>query len=404
MSTFRISTRAFSTSTASLKNKVVIVSAARTPVGCFQGSLAKMTAPQLGAAAIKGAIERAGIKPSDVEEVYMGNVIAAGAGQAPTRQALIAAGCPETTEATTINKVCASGMKAIMLAAQNIALGDRSTMVAGGMESMSNIPYYAPRNARYGHQTMLDGIVHDGLTDAYNHFHMGNCAENTAKKHNISREQMDAHAIESYKRSANAWANGVFAKEIVPVTVGSGARAQVVAEDEEYKNVKFDKIPSLRPVFDKNGSVTAANASTLNDGASALVLMSEAKAKELGVKPLAEIVSYADAATTPIDFPIAPALAVPLALKKAGLAVKDIALWEINEAFSVVVRANEKLLNIDPSKVNVAGGAVSLGHPIGSSGSRIMVTLTHLLKPGQYGAAAICNGGGAASAMVIKKL
>ncbi|KAI9179731.1 Acetyl-CoA acetyltransferase, mitochondrial [Blastocladiella emersonii ATCC 22665] len=401
---FRHAVRSFSTTSASLKNKVVIVSAARTPVGCFQGSLAKLTAPQLGAVAIKGAVEKAGLTPADIEEVYMGNVVSAASGQSPTRQALIAAGCPESTEATTINKVCASGMKAIMLASQNIALGDRAVMVAGGMESMSNVPYYAPRGAKYGNQVLLDGIVHDGLTDAYNKFHMGNCAENTAKVHGITREAMDTHAIESYKRSAAAWAAGVFDAEVVPVTVGSGPKAKVVTEDEEFKNVKFDKIPALRPVFVKDGTVTAANASTLNDGASAVILMSEAAAKERGVKPLAEIVAFADAACAPIDFPVAPALAVPLALKKAGLAVKDIALWEINEAFSVVVKANEKILGLDPAKVNVAGGAVSLGHPIGSSGSRIVVTLTHLLKSGQYGVAAICNGGGAASAIVIRKL
>ncbi|KAI9216731.1 Thiolase, N-terminal domain-containing protein [Blastocladiella britannica] len=370
----------------------------------FNGGLAKMTAPQLGAVAIKGAIEKAGIKPADVEEVYMGNVVSAGSGQSPARQALIGAGCPTSTEATTINKVCASGMKAVMLATQNIALGDRSVMVAGGMESMSNVPYYAPRNAKYGHQQLTDGIVHDGLTDAYNHFHMGNCAENTAKKLGITREQMDAHAVESYKRSAAAWAAGIFKAEVVPVTVGSGPRAVTITTDEEFTNVKFDKIPQLKPVFDKNGTVTAANASTLNDGASALVLMSENKANELGLTPLAEMVSYADAACEPIDFPIAPALAIPAALKKAGLTVNDISLWELNEAFSVVILANEKLLGVDRSKINVAGGAVSLGHPIGSSGARIIVTLTHLLKAGQYGVAAICNGGGAASAVVIRKL
>ncbi|KNE66557.1 acetyl-CoA C-acetyltransferase [Allomyces macrogynus ATCC 38327] len=400
----RTSIRQFSTSTATLKNKVVIVGAARTPVALFNGSLAKLTAPQLGAVAIKGAIEKAGIKPADVEEVYMGNVVSAGAGQAPARQATLFAGCPESTEATTINKVCASGMKAIALAAQSIALGDRDVMVAGGMESMSNVPFYFPRNAKYGHQTAKDGIINDGLWDVYNQVHMGNCAEHTAKEHGITREQMDAHAVESYKRSAAAWANGVFANEVVPVTVGEGKRAVVVAEDEEYKNVKFDKIPTLRPAFAKDGSVTAANASTLNDGASAVVLMSEAKAKELGVTPLAEIIATGDAATKPIDFPVAPALAVPVALKKAGLTTKDISLWEFNEAFSVVALANEKILGLNPEQINIAGGAVSLGHPIGSSGARIVVTLTNLLKSGQFGCAAICNGGGAASTIVIRKL
>ncbi|KAI9139834.1 putative acetoacetyl-CoA thiolase [Paraphysoderma sedebokerense] len=407
LNTSKFAIRSFARSYASTTstNRVFIVSAARTPVGCFQGSLSKLSAPELGAVAIKGAIEKAGIKPSDVEEVYMGNVVGANAGQAPTRQALIKAGCPQSTEATTINKVCASGMKAIMLATQNLRLGDQSVMVAGGMESMSNVPYYSPRNAKYGHQQLTDGIIKDGLWDVYNQVHMGICAETTAEKYKISREEQDKHAISSYKRSAEAWKSGVFKNEVVPVTIQDRKKDIVVSEDEEYKNVKFDKIPSLKPVFKpKDGTVTAANASTLNDGASAVVLMTESKAKEMGVKPLAEVVSFADAACAPIDFPIAPALAIPKALKKAGLSVNDISLFEINEAFSVVVRANEQILKIDPSKVNVVGGAVSLGHPIGSSGSRIVVTLTHLLKSGQFGCAAICNGGGAASAIVIKKL
>ncbi|KAJ2120876.1 Acetyl-CoA acetyltransferase A, mitochondrial [Coemansia sp. RSA 720] len=383
---------------------VVIASAVRTPVGSFRGSLAKLIAPELGAVAIRSAVDRAGIDPSHVKEVYMGNVLQAGEGQAPTTQALIKAGLSESTPATTINKVCASGMKAVMLAAQNIQLGIQPTMVAGGMESMSNVPYYVQRGTQYGHSELTDGIIKDGLWDVYNKIHMGNCAENTARKHSISREMQDSHAIASYKRAAAAWEANVFANEIVPVTISTRKGDTIVSIDEEFSNVKFDKIPSLRPVFDKNGTVTAANASSLNDGASALLLMSADKATELSVKPLARIVSYADAATLPIDFPIAPSLAVPIALERAGLAIKDIALWEFNEAFSVVARVNEKILGLEPDKVNVAGGAVALGHPIGSSGSRILVTLTHLLKPGQFGCASICNGGGGASAVVIQKL
>ncbi|KAL7746865.1 Acetyl-CoA acetyltransferase A, mitochondrial [Sorochytrium milnesiophthora] len=384
--------------------RVFVVSAARTPVTLFQGSLAKMSAPQLGSVAIKGALARANVRPDQVDEVYMGNVVSANAGQAPARQAALLAGCPESTEATTINKVCSSGMKAIMMAAQSLSLGHQQIMVAGGMESMSNVPYYAPRNAKYGHQQLTDGIIKDGLWDVYNQFHMGNCAENTAAKHGISRAAQDEHAIESYKRSAAAWQSGVFQREVVPVTLKERGKEVVVGEDEEYKNVKFDKIPSLKAVFKTDGTVTAANASTLNDGASAVVLMTEKKCNELGLTPLAEIISFADAACAPIDFPIAPALAIPKALERAQLNLSDMSLFEINEAFSVVVRANEKILGLDPSKVNTAGGAVSLGHPIGSSGSRIVVTLTHLLKQGQYGCAAICNGGGAASSIILKKL
>lgn len=383
---------------------VVIASAVRTPVGCFRGSLSKLTAPELGAVAIRGALDKASVDSSQVKEVYMGNVLQANEGQAPTTQALIKAGLSESTPATTINKVCASGMKAVMMAAQNIQLGIQPAMIAGGMESMSNVPYYAPRDQAYGHAQLSDAIVKDGLWDVYNNFHMGNCAENTARKHNISREMQDAHAIESYKRATKAWESGVFKEEVVPVTIKTRRGDQVVSVDEEFTNVKFDKVPSLRPVFEKNGTVTAANASTINDGASALLLMDADHASGQGVKPLARIVSYADAATLPIDFPIAPSLAVPIALERAGLSIKDIALWEFNEAFSVVARANEKILGLDSERVNVAGGAVALGHPIGSSGSRIIVTLTHLLKSGQFGCAAICNGGGGASAIVIQKL
>ncbi|KAI7855302.1 Thiolase, N-terminal domain-containing protein [Circinella umbellata] len=395
--------RGYASSATKSPNDVVIASAARTPVACFQGGLKSLSAPKLGAIAARAAIDRAGLKPEQIEEAYIGNVIQANIGQAPARQVVLEAGCPESTEATTINKVCSSGMKAIIMAAQSIKLGDRDIMLAGGMESMSNAPYYAPRNAAYGHQQQNDSIIKDGLWDIYNQFHMGNCAENTAKVQNISREEQDAHALESYKRAAKAWENGVFDAEIAPVTIKSRKGELVIKEDEEYKNVKYEKIPQLRTVFQKDGTVTAANASTLNDGASALVLMSRKKAEELGVKPLARIVSYADAAMAPVDFPIAPSKAVPIALKKAGLEVKDISLFELNEAFSVVARANEKLMGLDADKVNVAGGAVALGHPIGSSGSRIVVTLTHLLKTGQFGAAGICNGGGAASAIVIQK-
>lgn len=383
---------------------VVIASAVRTPVGCFRGSLSKLTAPELGAVAIRGALDKVSVDSSQVKEVYMGNVLQANEGQAPTTQALIKAGLSESTPATTINKVCASGMKAVMMAAQNIQLGIQPAMIAGGMESMSNVPYYAPRGQAYGHTQLSDAIVKDGLWDVYNNFHMGNCAENTARKHSISREMQDAHAIESYKRAAKAWESGVFKEEVVPVTIKTRKGDQVVSVDEEFTNVRFDKVPSLRPVFEKDGTVTAANASTINDGASALLLMDADHASGQGVKPLARIVSYADAATLPIDFPIAPSLAVPIALERAGLSIKDIALWEFNEAFSVVARANEKILGLDSEKVNVAGGAVALGHPIGSSGSRIIVTLTHLLKSGQFGCAAICNGGGGASAIVIQKL
>ncbi|KAJ1800118.1 Acetyl-CoA acetyltransferase A, mitochondrial [Coemansia sp. RSA 2399] len=383
---------------------VVIASAVRTPVGCFRGSLSKLTAPELGAVAIRGAIDKAAIDPAHVKEVYMGNVLQAAEGQAPTTQALIKAGLSESTPATTINKVCASGMKAVMLATQNIQLGIQPAMIAGGMESMSNVPFYAPRAKEYGHSELSDGIIKDGLWDVYNNFHMGNCAENTARKHNISREMQDSHAIASYKRAAAAWDAGVFSNEVVPVTIKTRKGDTIVSVDEEFTNVKYDKVPTLRPVFEKNGTVTAANASTLNDGASALLLLSTERASELSIKPLARVVSYADAATLPIDFTIAPALAVPIALERAGLAIKDIALWEFNEAFSVVARVNEKILGLDPERVNIAGGAVALGHPIGSSGSRILVTLTHLLKPGQFGCAAICNGGGGASAVVIQRL
>ncbi|KAI8592948.1 Thiolase, N-terminal domain-containing protein [Geranomyces variabilis] len=399
----RLLARSYATSSAHL-NEVVIVSAARTPVGSFQKSLAKLSAPQLGAAAIKGAIEKAGISASEIQEVYMGNVVSANIGQAPARQATLLAGIPESAEATTINKVCASGLKAVILAHQSLALGHRDVMVAGGMESMSNAPFYFPRGAQFGHQQAMDAIIKDGLWDVYNQIHMGSCAEETATEYGITREMQDEHAIESYKRAAAAWARNAFKDEIVPVTIKDRKGEKIIAEDEEYKNIKFDKVASLKGAFQKGGSVTAANSSTLNDGASALVLTTRAKADALGLKPLARILSFGDAATSPKKFTIAPSLAIPIALKRAGLSIDDISLFEINEAFSVVVRANEKIMGLDPAKVNIGGGGVALGHPIGSSGSRILVSLVHALKQGQVGVAGICNGGGAASSLIIERL
>ncbi|XP_074840983.1 acetyl-CoA acetyltransferase, mitochondrial [Carettochelys insculpta] len=388
-------------------NEVVIASAARTPIGSFQGSLSSLQATELGSIAIKGAIERAGISAEEVKEVYMGNVLQAGQGQAPARQALLGAGLPISTPATTINKVCASGMKSIMMAAQNLMCGNQDVMVAGGMESMSNVPYTMNRGTTpYGGVKLEDLIVKDGLTDVYNKIHMGNCAENTAKKLTVSREEQDTYAINSYTRSRTAWESGELAREVVPVTISQKGKPDIeVKEDEEYKRVDFSKIPKLKTVFQKeNGTVTAANASTLNDGAAALVVMTAEAAKRLNVTPLARIVAFADAAVDPVDFPIAPAYAVPKVLSDAGLKKEDIAIWEINEAFSVVVLANIKMLGIDPQKVNIHGGAVSLGHPIGMSGARIVVHMAHVLKQGQYGLAGICNGGGGASAILIQKL
>ncbi len=390
--------------------EVYIVSAVRTPMGSFGGALASVPATALGATAIKGALDKINLDPKHVNEVFMGNVLQANNGQAPARQAAKAAGIGNDVPCTTVNKVCASGMKSIMFAAQSIMLGDNEVVVAGGMENMSSVPYYLP-NARTGYRLgdnkVVDGLVKDGLTDVYNNYHMGNAAELCASEHNISREEQDAFAIESYNRSAKAWSAGKFNDEIVPVSVPQRrGDAIVVSEDEEYKNVKMDKIPSLRPVFQKDGSVTAANASTLNDGASALVLMSKEKMEELGLKPLAKMVSYADAAQEPERFTTAPAKALPIALKKAGLSTEQVDFYELNEAFSVVGIANCKLLNLPSEKVNVNGGAVSIGHPLGSSGSRIIVTLINVLKQngGKYGAAGICNGGGGASAMVIENV
>lgn len=389
-------------------NDVVIVSAVRTPMGSFLGALSPMSATKLGSVAIQAAIERAGIAKDQVKEVFMGNVCQAGLGQAPARQATLFAGLPKSTICTTVNKVCASGMKSIMLAAQSLQCGHQEIVLAGGMESMSNVPYYMKRGETpYGGIKLDDGIVFDGLTDVYNKFHMGNCAENTAKKHGITRQQQDEYAISSYKRSAAAYEKKAFQDELVPVNVPQkkGKPDVVFAEDEEYKRVNFDKFNKLATVFQKeNGTVTAGNASTLNDGAAALVLTTSEVAQRMNLKPLARILGFYDAATDPIDFPIAPALAVPTLLQNAGVNKNDVALWEFNEAFSVVAIANQKLLDLDPAKMNVHGGAVSLGHPIGMSGARIVVHLAHALKAGEKGVASICNGGGGASSIIIEKL
>lgn len=390
--------------------EVFIVSAVRTPMGSFLGSLSAVPATKLGAVAVKGALDKIGLDPKQVQEIYMGNVLQAGEGQAPARQVALGAGLSNETPSTTVNKVCASGMKAVSMAAQAIKAGDADVIVAGGMENMSSVPhYYNARNAtKLGDVKMQDGMVLDGLTDVYNKVHMGVCAEKCATDYSISREEQDNFAIESYKRAAKAWSEGKFADEVVPVEIPQRKGDPVIfAEDEEYKTVNFDRIPSLPTVFKKEeGTVTAANASTLNDGASALILISKEKMEELGLKPLARIVSYADAAQAPEDFTTAPAKALPIALKKAGLEVSDIDFFEFNEAFSVVGLANNKILGLDASKVNVNGGAVAIGHPLGSSGSRIIVTLINVLKQnnGKYGAAAICNGGGGASAIVIENI
>lgn len=390
--------------------EVVIVSAVRTPMGSFGGSLKSLSATQLGATAIKGALQKAGIKPEQVNDILMGCVIQANLGQAPARQAAKFAGLPNEVNCTTVNKVCASGMKAIALAAQSIALGDADIVIAGGMESMSNVPFYADSvrwGNKYGNASLIDGLAKDGLTDVYDGKAMGNAAELCASTCGISREEQDAFAIESYKRSQSAWEKGLFANEIVPVEIPQRKGDPIVfAKDEEPFNVKFDKIPSLNPAFIKEGTVTAANASTMNDGAAALVLMSADKAKELGLKPIAKIRSFADAEQAPEWFTTTPSVAVPKAVSKAGLKMEDIAYWELNEAFAVVGIENRKRMKLDPSKVNVHGGAVSLGHPLGCSGARIIVTLINVLKANnaKYGAAGICNGGGGASAMVIENI
>lgn len=388
-------------------NDVVIVSAARTPVGSFLGSLATVPATKLGSTAIEAAVERAGIPKDAVQEVYMGNVLQAAQGQAPTRQATLGAGLNIGTPCTTINKVCASGMKSVMLASQSLMCGHQEVMVAGGMESMSNVPYFLKRGQTpYGGVKVADGIVHDGLTDAYNHCHMGNCAENTAKKYGISREDQDEYAIRSYTLSKQAAESGVFDAEITPVTIPQRkGDPKVVKADEEYLRVNFDRFKGLKPVFQKeNGTVTAANASTLNDGAAALVLMTAAAADRLGAKPLARVAGFADAAIDPMDFPTAPAYAIPKMLQKAGVKTEDVAMWEVNEAFSVVVLANAKILGVGLDRVNIHGGAVSIGHPIGMSGARITGHMVHALKKGEFGVGGICNGGGGASAIIIEKL
>jgi len=388
--------------------KVVIVSAVRTPIGSFMGGLSSLTASQLGSFAIKGALDRINLDPNQVDEVYMGNVVQAGVGQAPARQAALGAGIPDTVPCTTVNKVCASGMKAVINAAQAIALGDASVVIAGGMESMSNIPHYMHmrKGVKFGPAAMEDGMQKDGLVDPFDKNAMGVLADNCATKYSFSREEQDAFAIESYRRSAKAWSEGKFSNEVIPVAVPQRrGDALIITEDEEFKNVKIDKIPALRAAFSKEGTVTAANASTINDGAGALILMSEEKANELGLTILATIKGYADAAHEPQWFTTAPSKALPKALAKAGVTQDQIEYFELNEAFAVVGLANMKILGLDSSTVNVNGGAVSLGHPLGVSGVRILITLLNVLQQNdaKLGAAAICNGGGGASAMVIER-
>ncbi len=389
--------------------EVFIVSAVRTPIGSFGGALSTVPATKLGAAAIEGAIKKAGINVDVIDEVFMGNVLQANEGQAPARQAALFGGVPNTVPCTTINKVCASGMKAIMFATQSILLGDNDVVIAGGMENMSQVPHYLPamRNGlKLGNGKVIDGMVNDGLWDVYNNYHMGNAGELCASEYNFTREEQDEVAIESYKRSAAAWENGNFNDEIIPITVSSRRGDVIVSEDEEYKSVKFEKIPKLKPVFQKEGTVTAANASTLNDGASALILMSGEKVKELGLTPIAKVVGYGDAAGAPEWFTTAPGKAIPIALKKANLELKDIEYFELNEAFAVVPMAAMKDLNLSKDIVNVWGSGCSLGHPLGNTGSRIAVTLISVLKKNgaKYGAASLCNGGGGASALIIEAL
>ncbi|KAM0563228.1 hypothetical protein ACHAPJ_000946 [Fusarium lateritium] len=405
--------RQFSTRPALRKElqDAYILSASRTPTAKFNGSFLSVSATKLGAVAIKSALEKSKVPVEKITDVYMGNVLQGSVGQAPARQAAIFAGLPKEIEATTINKVCASGLKAVTLAAQNIQMGLSEAQIAGGMENMSQVPYYVPRASglpAFGHVKMEDGLIKDGLTDVYDQFHMGNCAENTVKNHNITREQQDEYAIQSYRNAQKAWENKAFADEIAPVTVKSRKGETIIDTDEGFTDIKFDKVPTLKPAFvrDGSGTVTAANSSTLNDGASALVLGSKAIAQEYGSgsRVLAKICGYADAATAPIDFPVAPAKAVPVALERAGITKDQVAIWEFNEAFASVILANQKILGLDGAKVNPLGGAISLGHALGSSGSRILTTLLHQLKPGEYGVAAICNGGGAATAVVVQRV
>lgn len=391
-----------------MSKEVVIVSAVRTPIGSFMGSLSSLSATQLGSVAIKGAMDTINLDPTLVQEVFMGNVVQAGVGQAPARQAALGAGIPNTVPCTTVNKVCASGMKALMNAAQAIALGDADIVVAGGMESMSNIPHYVHmrKGTKFGPTSLIDGMQRDGLVDAYDKNAMGVCADACATEYKFSREDQDAYAIQSYERSAKAWSEGKYSDEVIPVSVPQRrGEPIIISEDEEYKNVRMDKIPALRPAFSKDGTVTAANASTINDGAGAMILMSAEKAQELGYTPLASIKGYADAAHEPEWFTTAPAKALPKALAKAGLNQSDVDYFEFNEAFAVVGLANMKILGLTDSNVNVNGGAVSLGHPLGCSGVRIVITLVNVLKQNnaKIGAAAICNGGGGASAMVIER-
>ncbi|KAL1842633.1 hypothetical protein VTJ49DRAFT_4681 [Mycothermus thermophilus] len=407
------SARLFSTQSA-LRREIrdaYILSGSRTPTAKFNGSYVNVSGPELGAVAIKSALEKSKVPVSKITDVYMGNVLQGSVGQAPARQAAIFAGLPPTVEAVTINKVCASGLKAVAFAAQNIQLGLAEAQIAGGFENMSRVPYYVPRASglpAFGHVKMEDGLIKDGLTDVYDQIHMGNCAENTAKKYGITREAQDQYATQSYERAQAAWKANAFADEIAPVTVKGRKGDTVITEDEGYLDVKLDKVPTLKPAFvrDGTGTITAANSSTLNDGASALVLGSEEIAREFGAgsRVLARICSSADAAVDPIDFPIAPAKAVPIALERAGITKDQVAVWEFNEAFAAVIKANEKILGLEGARVNPLGGAISLGHALGSSGSRILVTLLHQLKPGEYGVAAICNGGGAATAMVVQRI
>ena len=392
-----------------MAKEVYIIAAVRTPIGAFMGGLSTISATELGSIAIKGAIEKSNLPINLIDEVFMGNVLQAGLGQAPARQAALGAGLEQNVPCTTINKVCASGMKAIMLGAQTILAGDNHIVVAGGMENMSQTPHYldARNGTKFGNIITLDGISKDGLLDVYNNVPMGNCAEICAKEHGISREDQDDFAIKSYQRASAAWINGKFNDEIVAVSVPQRKGDPIIIkEDEEYKNVFLDKIPGLRPAFDKEGTITAANASTLNDGASALILASKEAVDKYGLKPLAKIVSYADAAQAPEWFTTAPSLAIPKALEKANLKISDVDFWELNQAFSVVGIANTKILGLDPSKVDVNGGAVALGHPLGNSGSRIVVTLISVLKQntGKLGGAGICNGGGGASAIIIENI
>jgi len=401
--------RAFSSSAAPAAREVVIVSMARTPIASMGGSLASMSAPELGSVAIAAAVERAGLKPGDVQEVYMGNVCSAGIGQAPAKQAALGAGIPDTVPCTTVNKVCASGLKSIQFAAQAVMLGHHDVMVAGGMESMSQIPYYVEKardGYRFGHGQMTDGLLKDGLWDPYDNKHMGMCGEVCADTYSITREDQDAYAISSYERSAAAHDAGRFKSQIAPVTVKSRKGDVVVDADEEFKRIKFDKVAGLRPAFKKDGTVTAVNASTLNDGAAAVVVMSADKAAELGIKPMAKILGFGDAAKAPVEFTTAPSDAVPVALKMAGLEMSDVDYHEINEAFSVVALANMQIMGLDHAKVNVNGGAVSLGHPLGASGARIVTTLLGVLEQNdaKVGCASICNGGGGAGAMILERL